>query len=41
VTGLQAEGFPPSSSALEEICDGAVPACVGLGLVDIDWKEDT
>lgn len=38
VAGLQAEGFPPSAAALEEICDGAVPACVGLGIVDIDWK---
>lgn len=39
VTGLQAEGFPPSSKALEEICDGALPACVGLGMIDVDWRE--
>lgn len=41
VRGLHAEGFPCTSESLEEICDGAVPACVGLGLVDIDWKERT
>ncbi len=40
VAGLQAEGFPPSGLALEEICDGAVPACVGLDLVDIDWRKE-
>jgi hypothetical protein len=40
VKGLQVMGFPPSSDALEEICDGAVPACVGLGLVDIDWRSE-
>ncbi len=40
VRGLQSEGFPPSGLALEEICDGAVPACVGLGIVDIDWKRE-
>lgn len=38
IRGLQSEGFPPSCLALEEICDGAVPACVGLGMIDIDWK---
>lgn len=38
IRGLQCEGFPPSGLALEELCDGAVPACVGLDLVDIDWK---
>ena len=37
ISGLQAEGFPPSSESLEELFDGAPPACVGLGLVDIDW----
>ena len=30
--------FPPSSDALEELFDGAPPACIGLGMVDIDWK---
>lgn len=40
VTGLEAWGFFPSSEALEELFDGAPPACVGLGLVDIDWKEE-
>lgn len=38
VLGLQSEGFPPSGASLEEICDGALPACVGLGMVDIDWR---
>ncbi len=38
ITFMQSTGFPPSSAALEEIFDGAPPACVGLGLVDIDWK---
>lgn len=37
VRELQAAGFPPSGLALEELCDGAPPAAVGLGLVDIDW----
>jgi hypothetical protein len=35
---LASMGFFPSSESLEEICDGAPPACVGLGLVDIDWR---
>lgn len=35
VRGLNAAGFPSSGEALEEIWDGAAPACVGLGLVDI------
>jgi len=39
IRGLESEGFPPSSAALEEICDGALPACVGLGIVDIDHNE--
>jgi hypothetical protein len=38
IMGLQREGFPPSGDSLEELCDGAVPACVGLGIVDIDWR---
>lgn len=37
VQALQAEGFPPSSDALEELFDGAPPASVGLCLIDIDW----
>lgn len=40
VSFLNSAGFPPSSIALEEICDGAMPACVGLNLVDVDWKTD-
>lgn len=32
---MQAEGLPPSEHALEEICDGAMPACIGLNLVEI------
>ena len=39
IVGLQAAGFPPSAESIEELSDGAVPACVGLGLVDIDWRE--
>jgi len=39
ITALHAEGFSPSSAAIEELCDGAPPASVGLGLVDIDWVE--
>lgn len=35
VRGLTAAGFPASAAALEEIWDGAAPACVGLVLVDI------
>lgn len=35
VRGFAAAGFPLSANALEEIWDGAAPACVGLGLVDI------
>ncbi len=38
VMELASQGFFPSSESLEEICDGAPPACVGLGLVDIDWR---
>lgn len=38
ISGLQVEGFPASAAALEELCDGAMPACIGLGLVDIDWR---
>lgn len=40
IGGLEAAGFFPSSESLEELFDGAAPACVGLGLVDIDWKVD-
>lgn len=39
LVGLQTVGLPPSSIGMEEICDGAPPACVGLGLVDVDWRE--
>ena len=38
IRGLHSQGFPPSSAALEELCDGAMPACVGLGMIDIDWR---
>lgn len=38
VKGMHMVGFPPSHESLEELFDGAPPACVGLGLVDIDWK---
>lgn len=35
VRAMGAAGFPPSANALEEIWDGAAPACVGLGLVEL------
>jgi hypothetical protein len=35
VTGLHQLGFPPTHEGLEELFDGAPPACVGLGLVDL------
>lgn len=35
VDGLNRLGFPPTRAALEEIFDGADPACVGLGLVEL------
>ncbi len=35
VRGLHSAGFPPSEAGLEELFDGAPPACVGLGLVDL------
>lgn len=35
VRGLHTIGFPPSGDALEELFDGAPPACVGLGLVEL------
>lgn len=38
IRGLEALGFFPSSESLEELFDGAPPACVGLGMIDIDWK---
>lgn len=38
IAGLESLGFPPSSESLEELFDGAPPACVGLGMIDIDWK---
>lgn len=33
VQGLHAEGLPPTMAGLEELFDGADPACVALGLV--------
>lgn len=38
IRGLHSVGFPPTALSLEEICDGAMPACVGLNLVDVDWR---
>lgn len=35
VRGMHSLGLPPSSESLEEIFDGAWPACVGLGLVEV------
>lgn len=35
INGLTAVGFPPTERSLEEIWDGAAPACVGLNLVTI------
>jgi hypothetical protein len=35
VRAMAAAGFPASATSLEEIWDGAAPACVGLGLVEI------
>lgn len=35
VKGLHTIGFPPTEAGLEELFDGAPPACVGLGLVDL------
>ncbi len=35
VRGLHALGFPPTHDGLEELFDGAPPACIGLGLVDL------
>lgn len=35
VAGLHALGFPPNRKGLEEIFDGAEPACVGLGMVEL------
>lgn len=35
INGLTAIGFPPSEKALEELCDGAPPICVGLNMVTI------
>ncbi len=35
VRGLHTMGFPPNEAGLEELFDGAPPACVGLGLVDL------
>lgn len=35
IRGLHSTGFPPTAEGLEELFDGAPPACVGLGLVDL------
>lgn len=35
IKGLHTVGFPPNEAGLEELFDGAPPACVGLGLVDL------
>ncbi len=35
LTGLWMLGFPPTEAGLEELFDGAPPACVGLGLVEL------
>ncbi len=35
VRGLHKLGFPPTHEGLEELFDGAPPACVGLGLVEL------
>ena len=35
VRGLHSMGFPPTYEGLEELFDGAPPACVGLGLVEL------
>ena len=35
VGGMHSIGFPPSQASLEELFDGAPPAAVGLGLVDL------
>jgi hypothetical protein len=35
IRGLHSTGFPPTDEGLEELFDGAPPACVGLGLVDL------
>jgi hypothetical protein len=35
VSGLHSLGFPPTLEGLEELFDGAYPACVGLGLVEL------
>jgi hypothetical protein len=35
VRGLHSLGFPPNEAGLEELFDGAPPACVGLGMVEL------
>lgn len=35
VRGMHSLGFPPTHEGLEELFDGAPPAAVGLGLVDL------
>jgi hypothetical protein len=35
VCSLHAHGFPPTHEGLEELFNGAAPACVGLGLVEL------
>ena len=35
ISGLHAFGFPPTRAGLEELFDGAPPASVGLGIVEL------
>lgn len=35
INGMIAIGFPASEMALEELCDGSLPACAGLNLIEI------
>jgi len=35
IAGLHSLGFPPNERSLEELFDGAPPAAVGLGLVEL------
>jgi hypothetical protein len=35
ISGLHSVGFPPTADMLEELWDGAAPASVGLGIVEL------
>ena len=35
IRGFHSLGFPPTREGFEELFDGAPPACVGLGMVDL------